>query len=131
MGKVNKFEDLRCWQAARSLVKEVYLVSEHGKLARDFDTKSQIKRAALSTMNNIAEGFGKFSSKEFIRYLDIANNSASEVKSILYVLLDLNYLEAEKIELLQNKTDEVKALSLALIRYLIRRDTEAARYVNT
>ncbi len=71
-----------------------------------------MKRAALSAMNNIAEGFGKYSSKEFIRYLDTAQNSASEVKSILICLLDMNYLEVEKInELLQNKADEVRALN--------------------
>jgi four helix bundle protein len=124
MSQVKRFEDLHCWQEARCLVKEIYLIAEHGKLSKDFDTKSQIKRASLSAMNNIAEGFGKYSSKEFIRYLDTASNSASEVKSILYVLLDLNYLEKEKIESLQMKADEVKALSVALIRYLIKRDNK-------
>jgi four helix bundle protein len=119
---VTKFEDLRCWQEARQLVKEIYLVSEQGKLRRDFDTKSQLKRAALSTMNNIAEGFGKFSGKEFIRYLDTANNSASEVKSILYVLLDLNYLDGKRVEELQAKADHVKALCLALIKHLVTRN---------
>jgi four helix bundle protein len=123
MGKIKKFEELRCWQEARNLVKEIYLISEFGKLSRDFDTKSQLKRAALSTMNNIAEGFGKFSSREFIRYLDTANNSASEVKSILYVLSDLEYLDTEKVREIQLKADEVKALCLALIRYLNKRDT--------
>ena len=91
MPKVERFEDLRCWQEARKLVKEVYLISETGKLAKDFDTKSQLKRAALSVMNNIAEGFGKYSSKEFIHYLDIAHNSVSEVKSILYYMCYLIY----------------------------------------
>jgi len=123
MGKVERFEDLRCWQEARNLVKEIYLIAEYGKLARDFDTRSQRRRAALSAMNNIAEGFGKYSSKEFIRYLDTASNSVSEVKSILYVLLDLNYLEVEKIKALQDKADEVKARTLALIRYLVKRET--------
>ena len=122
MSKVERFEDLRCWQEARMLVKEIYLIGEYGKLAKDYDTRSQLKRAALSTMNNIAEGFGKYSSKEFIRYLDTASNSVSEGKSILYVLLDLNYLESEKIKVLQDKADEVKARTLALIRYLIKRD---------
>jgi four helix bundle protein len=74
-------------------------------------------------MNNIAEGFGKYSNKEFIRYLDIAHNSASEVKSILYVLLDLEYLPVEKVKELQDKTEAIKALTLALIRYLVNRDT--------
>jgi four helix bundle protein len=124
MSSVKRFEDLRCWQEARYLVKEIYSIAENGKLSKDFDTKSQIKRAALSTMNNIAEGFGKYSSKEFIRYLGTASNSASEVKNILYVLLDLNYLGQDKVEELQIKADEVKALSVALIRYLIKRDNK-------
>jgi four helix bundle protein len=124
---IKKFEDLRCWQEARQLVKEIYLISEHGKLHRDFDTKSQLKRAALSAMNNIAEGFGKYSSKEFIRYLDTANNSASEVKSILYVLLDLEYFESKKIEELQAKADSVKALCLALIKHLVKRNNSESQ----
>ncbi len=121
MSKVERFEDLNCWKEARELVKEVYIICEEGKLSRDFDTKSQIKRAALSIMNNIAEGFGKYSTKEFIRYLDTAHNSASEVKSIVYVLIDLNYLEETKAKEIQDRTDKVKALSLALIRYLASR----------
>lgn len=82
MSKVIRFEDLKCWQASRELVKQIYIISETLKLLNDFDTKSQIKRAALSSMNNIAEGFGKFSNQEFIRYLDIAQSSALEVKSM-------------------------------------------------
>lgn len=60
---MNKIEDLKCWQAARKLAKEIYLMIEEGKLKNDFDTRSQIKRAVLSNMNNIAEGFGRCSSK--------------------------------------------------------------------
>jgi four helix bundle protein len=123
MSKVNRFEDLKCWQAARKLVMEIYGVSETGKLLRDFDTKSQIKRAALSSMSNIAEGFGKFSNKEFIRYLDIAQSSILEVKSILYVLHDMNYLVAEKIAQLHLLTDDARALTLGLIKYLRKSET--------
>ena len=131
MSKVEKFEDLRCWQEARLLVREIFLIGEYGKLAKDYDTNSQLKRAALSTMNNIAEGFGKYSSKEFIRYLDTASNSVSEVKNILYVLLDLNYLAVEKIKASKDKADEVKARTLALIRYLIKRETKTPKHSNT
>jgi four helix bundle protein len=69
-------------------------------------------------MNNIAEGFGKYSRKEFIRYLDIAGNSAAEVKSILYVLTDLNYLPDHEVTILQGKAEEVRALCLGMIKYL-------------
>jgi four helix bundle protein len=122
MSKVNRFEDLRCWQASRRLVGDIYHVAESGKLFRDFDTKGQLKRAALSIMNNIAEGFGKFSNKEFIRYLDTAQSSALEVKSILYVLSDMNYLSPEKITELHQLCDEVRFLTLALIKYLRSRE---------
>jgi four helix bundle protein len=121
MPKVNRFEDLRCWQEARVLVREIYRIAEEGRLSKDYETRSQLKRAALSCMNNIAEGFGKYSNKEFIHYLDTAHNSASEVKSILYVLLDLEYVDKEKILMLQEKTEEVKALILAFIKYLSKR----------
>jgi four helix bundle protein len=118
MSKITRFEDLKCWQASRTLVKHIYIISETGKLLKDYDTKSQIRRAALSSMSNIAEGFGKFSNKEFIRYLDIAQSSALEVKSILYVLLDMDYLVEKKINELHLMVDTTRNLTLALIRYL-------------
>src|SRR5882724_4918031 len=118
MAKVERFEDLKCWMAARELVKLVYLACEEGKLVKDFETKAQIKRAALSSMNNIAEGFGRGSNKEFIRFLDISQSSAMEVRSVTYVLSDLNYLSEEKILDIRDKAEETKSLTLGLIRYL-------------
>lgn len=118
MAKIEKFEDLKCWQAARELVKMVYVGCEEGKFVKDFDTKSQMRRAALSTMNNIAEGFGRGSDKEFIRFLEIAQSSAMEVKSITYVLIDLNYLAEDKITEISKKAEETKSITLGLIRYL-------------
>ena len=123
MSKIDRFEDLRCWQASRKLVNVIYLIAEEGKLMKDYETRSQIKRAALSCMSNIAEGFGKFSNKEFIRYLDIAQSSALEVKSILYILLDLKYLLEDKVTKLHQLIDETRSLTLALIKYLRNRET--------
>lgn len=118
MSKVEKFEDLKCWQAARELVRLVYIACENGKLAKDFETKAQIKRAALSSMNNIAEGFGRFNNKEFIRFLDFSQSSSQEVRSITYALEDMNYLPIEKALEIRNKSDETKNICLALIKYL-------------
>jgi four helix bundle protein len=118
MAKIEKFEDLKCWQAARELVRLVYKACEVGKLAKDFETKGQFKRAALSTMNNIAEGFGRKSNKEFIRFLDFSQSSATEVKSITYALEDAGYLPIETITAIRNKAEETKSLDLGLIRYL-------------
>jgi four helix bundle protein len=119
MAKVERFEELTCWQLARELVKEVYaLCVENERLKRDFGTSDQFKRASLSVMNNIAEGFARFSSKEFKRFLDIAQASATEVKSMLYVLEDITYINAEKGKELRDRTDHVRNTILALIRYL-------------
>ena len=116
--KVQRFEDLRCWQAARELVKMVYMISRTGELARDFETRNQFRKAALSSMNNIAEGFGRFSKKDFIRFLDISQSSALEVQSMLYVLTDLEYFTIDKVQEIRLKADETKNLTLALIKYL-------------
>lgn len=118
MARIEKFEDLKCWKAARELVRMVYIACEEGKFVKDFDTKSQIRRAALSTMNNIAEGFGRGSNKEFIRFLEIAQSSAMEVKSITYVLIDLDYLPEDRIIEISRKAEETKSVTLGLIRYL-------------
>jgi four helix bundle protein len=121
MSKVTRFEDLKCWQAARELVREVYMICEEGKLSRDFDTKSQLKKAALSAMNNIAEGFGRFSGNDFIRFLDFSQSSLIEVQSMLYVLKDMNYVSDQKIESIKQKAESTKALTLGLISYLRQR----------
>ena len=118
MSRIDRFEDLKCWQASRELVRLVYHACEEGKLSKDFDTRGQIKRAALSTMNNIAEGFGRFNNKDFIRFLDFSQSSAQEVKSITYALEDLGYLSIERIVEIRTKAEETKSITLAFIKYL-------------
>lgn len=116
--KVQRFEDLRCWQAARELVKLVFLAAQTGPLSRDFSTRDQFKDAALSCMNNIAEGFGRFGVRDSIKFYDISQSSALEVKSMLYVFSDLEYLTQEKIAEIKLKAEEARSLTLAFIRYL-------------
>ena len=118
MPKIERFEDLKCWQEARVLVKMVYEASGKGDMAKDFDMRSQIRRAAISTMNNVAEGFGRYSKKEFVRFLEYSSSSACEVKSVAYAALDLNYWTENEVNQIQNKAEEVKALDLGMIRYL-------------
>jgi four helix bundle protein len=114
--KVQRFEDLRCWQAAGSLVKEVYIACEERKLFKDFDTKSQLRKAALSTMNNIAGGFGRFNRKDSIRFHDFSQSSAIETLSICYVLSDLTYLTPERISSIREKAEAAKNLTLVFIK---------------
>ncbi len=118
MGPIKKFEDLECWKSARILVKTIYELSQTGELSKDWDIKSQIKRAAISIMNNLAEGFGRFGDKDSLRFYDIAKASTYEVKSMLYVLEDVNYLTSEQLMNLRTLTDNTLSLILGWIRYL-------------
>ena len=95
MASATRFEDLVAWQKARALVREVYLVSGRGIFARDFDLARQIRRASVSVMSNIAEGFDRSRPTEFHQYLSIAKGSCAEVRSQLYVAHDLGYLDAD------------------------------------
>ena len=92
MNRVENFEDLRIWQDARALVKQVY--GDMRKI-RDYGFRDQIQRAGISVMNNIAEGFERQSDTEFARFLDIAKGSAGEVRSMYYAAEDLGYVGCE------------------------------------
>ncbi len=89
MPGIQRFEDIRAWQEARQLVRQVYKMSNAGKFARDFGLRDQIQRAAVSVMTNIAEGFGARSNPSFRQFLTFAQRSALEVQSLLYVALDV------------------------------------------
>lgn len=112
------FEELDCWNESRALVNLVFSACEGGKLAKDFGTSDQIRRAALSVMNNIAEGHGRNSRKEFIRFLDFAQSSSLEVKSITYILSDQNYLSHDHAESIRAKADRIKNMIRGLIKHL-------------
>lgn len=118
MGTINRFEDLDCWKSARLLAGKVYKFSQAGEISRDFDTRSQFRRAALSIMNNIAEGFGRFSDQEKKRFLKIAHGSSNELASMLYLIEDIDYLPDPEIQELREQNRITKAQILGLIKYL-------------
>ena len=93
MAKIEKFEDIEAWQKARGLSKAVYAVTGDGTFARDFGLRDQIRRAAVSVMSNIAEGFDRGGNRELTQFLYIAKGSAAEVQAQLYVALDAGYLK--------------------------------------
>ena len=90
--KVQRFEELEAWQIARELANQIYKITKQESVCRDFGFVDQIRRAAISIMNNIAEGFERGSNKDFVRFLFIARGSAGEVRSLLYLGLDQGYL---------------------------------------
>jgi four helix bundle protein len=92
MGGVTRFEDLVAWQKARELNREIYALTTHGPITRDFSFLSQIRRASASIMSNIAEGFERGGQAEFHQFLVIAKASCAEVRSNLYIAMDVGYL---------------------------------------
>jgi four helix bundle protein len=90
--KAKTFEDLKVWQDSRDFVKSIYELTASNNFAKDYGLKDQIQRAAVSIMNNIAEGFERNNNKEFVVFLKYSKGSAGEIRSMLYVALDLNYI---------------------------------------
>lgn len=105
MGKIEKFEDIQAWQKARELTKQVYKVTKNIQFAKDFSLKDQIRRAVVSIMANIAEGFARRTNKEFINFLTIAHGSAAELQSHFYVALDQGYISEKDFQSLYISAD--------------------------
>lgn len=114
----SRFEDLRGWQAARRLTGDVYALSRDHHFARDFALRDQIRRAAISTMNNIAEGFDSASRTEFCRFLRYASRSASEVQSCLYIARDQRYIEQQLLDSVHAQAALVRKRCADLMRSL-------------
>ena len=109
--KIDCFEDLFTWQKSIELVKEIYLITEKKGLKTNYGLKDQLRRAVVSIPTNIAEGFERRSSKEYLNFLNIAKGSSGEVRSLLYVALEVGYIE--KIEH-QHLREKAKFISSAI-----------------
>lgn len=108
--KVERFEDLIAWQKARSLAAEIYRITALGEFARDFGLHDQIRRAAVSVMSNIAEGFDRASRSEFHQFLVIAKASCAEVRSQLYVALDAGHIDQKTFDAVNGDTSELSRI---------------------
>jgi len=109
--KITRFEDLIAWQKARVLAKEIYAVTAKEAFSRDFGLKDQIRRAAVSVMSNMAEGFERNGRSQFHHFLVIAKSSCAEVKSQLYVAADVGYLSEAEFTRLGRMADEVSRIT--------------------
>ncbi len=118
MGKIDRFEDIQAWQKARGLNKEINSITESHSFSRDFSLRDQMRRASVSVMANIAEGFGRKSKKEFSNFLNMAHGSAAEVQCHLYVALDLQYMTKADFETLYDKAEEVSRMIQGFMKYL-------------
>jgi len=113
--KINRFEDCLAWQKAKDLSLSIY---QSFKTSRDYSFKDQIQRAAISVMNNIAEGFERNTNKEFINFLFIAKGSCGEVRSMLILAKELNYISEAKFKNQFEKCTEVSKILSGLIKSL-------------
>jgi four helix bundle protein len=113
-------EEIQAWQKARELVRQIYKTSQDGRLKRDLGFRDQLCRASVSSMSNIAEGFGRKNDREFARFLDIAKGSTTEVQSLLYVAFDVGYLTRDEFDRLYKLAAEVASLISGLTSYLRR-----------
>ena len=108
--KIETFEDLKVWQKGIALVKQVYLATKQGEISRDFGLKDQLRRAAVSIPTNVAEGFERYSRKEYVNFLNIAKGSAGEVRSLVRVALEVGYFNSQTYTLLNNQATELSRM---------------------
>ena len=113
--KIERFEDIIAWQKAKDLTFDCYKIFVYLK---DYSFKDQILRAVLSIMNNIAEGFERMGNKEFKKFLYIAKGSCAEVRSMLYIALERNYVSREKFQSLYSQSFEISKILSGLIKSL-------------
>jgi len=128
MATVSHFEDIEAWKKARNLSKEIYMCTGQGDFRHDYNLRDQIRRAVISVMSNIAEGFERGSNKEFIQYLYIAKGSTAEVEAQLYIALDNSYINQEKFNELKMLTKSIKSLLAGFIRYLSNSNQKGHKY---
>jgi four helix bundle protein len=127
MATFKKFEDIEAWQDARKLTEQIYRLTSEGSFARDFGLRDQIRRAAVSVMANIAEGFGRGGNKEFSLFLGHARGSLAELKSHLFVAMDTGYISSERKDELSELAGRTEALICGLIRYLASTEKRGSR----
>lgn len=119
MAKINCFEELKMWQLAREINKDIHLLIKSNKdFARNFSLVDQMRRSAGSIMDNIAEGFDRGGNKEFIHFLSIAKASTSEFKSQLYRALDHEYLDLDQFNQMNEKAKIVTIMIIKMMSYL-------------
>jgi len=116
MSNIREFEDIEAWKIARKLTKHIYEFTNVGKFKHDYPLRDQIRRAGISIMSNIAEGFESQTQALFITYLGRSKASAGEVRSQLYLAYDLGYLNYDDFISILN---DVKQISRSLYKFIV------------
>ena len=128
MSTIKNFEGIEAWKESRKLVKSIYQITREGDFSRDYGLKDQIQRAAVSVMSNIAEGFERSGNKEFINFLSIAKGSCGEVRSQLYLALDLEYITETEFNNIKRACVKTSVMIQGLITSLKKSDYKGPKY---
>lgn len=126
MAKVERFEDLIAWQKARELNRAIYNVSNSGLLAKDFGLRDQMRRASVSVMANIAEGFERGKRTEFHQFLSTAKASCGEVRSHLYAALDAGHILESTFSSIREACEEVSRV-LGALRAAVQKQRDSGK----
>jgi four helix bundle protein len=118
MTAITRFEEIESWKTSRQLTLLVYKFADQGAFAKDYGLKDQIRRASVSVMSNIAEGFESRTNLQFVNYLGHAKGSSGEVRSQLYVALDLKYISQEQFAEAYELADKASRQIRRFIEYL-------------
>jgi len=113
-----KVQNLKVWQSTRKLTKEIYKITKDFPENEQFGLSSQIRRATISIMSNIAEGYDRASKKEFIQFLTIARGSVTEVQTQLVISNDVGYIDDSDYKRMFNQTIEIHKMINGLIKSL-------------
>jgi four helix bundle protein len=128
MARIEKFEDLMSWQRARALTGLVYQVSRQGDFAKDFGLRDQMRRASVSILSNIAEGFERGGDKEFQQFLSNAKGSCAEVRAQLYVALDEKYISDSQFNQMKELSSEIGRLISGMMAYLSSSEIKGRKF---
>lgn len=118
MAKIEKFEDIVAWQKALELCDLIYFHTNSGTFSRDYGLRDQIRRASVSIVSNIAEGFERGSNNQFIYFLAISKASAGEIRAQLYIAKNQNHISADEFIILNSKVTEISKIISGFISYL-------------
>lgn len=128
MARIEKFEEIKSWKKSRELTKQIYEITSHGDFKRDFGLKDQLRKASVSILSNIAEGFERGGDQEFLQFLAVAKGSCGEVRAQLYVALDQGYVPRDKFQTLTALAAEISGLLSAFMKYLRESNLSGSKY---
>jgi four helix bundle protein len=128
MAAIKNFEEIEAWQKARELSRAIYACSGEGAFSKDYGLRDQIRRAAVSILSNIAEGFERGGSAEFVQFLSIAKGSTGEVEAQLYIALDQGYIDKDQFDSLKALASSTKKLIAGFMNYIKKSNIKGQKF---